>query len=930
MKTYIFVVLLGIFSSICHAQDSGEITEKRNAFNKKGDYFFEKKDYNKALVYYTMAYQNDNTDYFSILKRAETYAKMRLYPQAEECYSLLFDSKIKVNNSYRLKYALALLESGKTEEFKACINTYMEIVNEEIESENYLVSSESKIQMYKDTAVVLGSDSVKFKIRYEGYKYQRRTSEDQGDIHLLLSNGNEYNISSDTKNDFRFAFQPMEDFKLVIQKENILADDIISSKNMVKEERKKLFLSPPPLQKAEIALEKGMKYDFTSGSETVSPQYLNSLKSLADEYQEAGESSIDLTAVVKEMEFKEGEVYTIRFVKADQGADNYKKMEISNVTFGDQVVNIYGQSFFIVLPQSKESNFMLQTNIEELKKQFNPKKHGLKIDEGPVFETRSADGMLSLSVNTDDLERVPPDKRLTADELSIIPGTEYVLSLSKPDPVSGENVEIFVPLTKGIRYNLTADGESVAGYKTALVKFLSGRAGIQFADEEIIDIHVLSKVLEVSAGEDVSFTLKPVMLPGQKTITDKSIKSTLTVDEKVFEISVDDTYIITVPFASGQFVNFQTDLGFLQDNFADNSYMIMLDTVSFDAEIRIDTTGYGAKQETGWLSMSVNTEVASEVGEDHKFVASEVSIIPGNEYILTVTKVDAETREKDEIFIPLLRDVKYDFTSKPSAEDEYQKSLDEFLAGRENIRTTEGTLIDITILSKELQIAEDDEVSFSLLPVKKLPKMPPVEANAKSSLFLDNKIVEFTYIHKYTINIPLSDAGNVNMQTNLQYLGNNFDPGSISIDLDTMSFFSEMTIDTTGLGDRIQPEEITDPVFDVVTIYFNVNEHILQPEAKKIIQDKIIGELMLNPKLYVTIKGFTDGLGDEDYNLRLSRKRAASVQDYIKGYGIRSKHIRTFSFGETQILKEGIKWEDLSPQELSKHRKVEIVIYLPE
>ncbi|MBN1949985.1 MAG: OmpA family protein [Bacteroidales bacterium] len=358
--------------------------------------------------------------------------------------------------------------------------------------------------------------------------------------------------------------------------------------------------------------------------------------------------------------------------------------------------------------------------------------------------------------------------------------------------------------------------------------------------------------------------------------------------------------------------------------------MIMLDTVSFDAEIRIDTTGYGAKQETGWLSMSVNTEVASEVGEDHKFVASEVSIIPGNEYILTVTKVDAETREKDEIFIPLLRDVKYDFTSKPSAEDEYQKSLDEFLAGRENIRTTEGTLIDITILSKELQIAEDDEVSFSLLPVKKLPKMPPVEANAKSSLFLDNKIVEFTYIHKYTINIPLSDAGNVNMQTNLQYLGNNFDPGSISIDLDTMSFFSEMTIDTTGLGDRIQPEEITDPVFDVVTIYFNVNEHILQPEAKKIIQDKIIGELMLNPKLYVTIKGFTDGLGDEDYNLRLSRKRAASVQDYIKGYGIRSKHIRTFSFGETQILKEGIKWEDLSPQELSKHRKVEIVIYLPE
>jgi outer membrane protein OmpA-like peptidoglycan-associated protein len=307
-----------------------------------------------------------------------------------------------------------------------------------------------------------------------------------------------------------------------------------------------------------------------------------------------------------------------------------------------------------------------------------------------------------------------------------------------------------------------------------------------------------------------------------------------------------------------------------------------------------------------------------------------VSIIPGNEYILTVTKIDAETKEKDEIFIPLLRKVKYDFTSRPQSDEEYQASLEEFLKGREDLETTEGTLIDINILSKELQISEDDEVSFSLLPVKKLPKMPPVEANERSSLFLDNKIVEFTYIHKYTINIPLDEDGSVNMQTNLEYIEENFNPTAIRIDLDTLSFFSEMQIDTTGLGDRIIQDEITDPVFDVVTVYFNVNEHVLHPNSKKTIQDKVINELAGNNRLYVTIKGYTDGLGDEDYNLRLSMKRAQSVQNYVMGYGIPSRRIRTFSFGETQALKDGVKWEDLSPEELSKHRKVEIVIYLPD
>jgi outer membrane protein OmpA-like peptidoglycan-associated protein len=308
-----------------------------------------------------------------------------------------------------------------------------------------------------------------------------------------------------------------------------------------------------------------------------------------------------------------------------------------------------------------------------------------------------------------------------------------------------------------------------------------------------------------------------------------------------------------------------------------------------------------------------------------------VSIIPGKEYILTVSKIDGITGKVDEIIVPMTRKVKYDFTSDPASEETYRESLNKFLQGREDIETIDGELIDINLLSKELQIKEGDEVSFSLLPVKELNKKKTGGIENKSSLYLDNNIVEFTHIQKYTINVPLSQQRHVNIQTDIDYIEDNFPPEQISIDVDTIEFFSEITVDTTGYGNRVIHEDvITDPVFDVIVVNFNLNEHTLLLEAKKIIDDKVIAELKKDNRLYVTIKGYTDALGNADYNLKLSKKRAETVKEYLSENGIGQGRIRTFSFGESQALEKGVKWEDLSEDELKKHRKVEIVIYLPK
>ena len=89
-----------------------------------------------------------------------------------------------------------------------------------------------------------------------------------------------------------------------------------------------------------------------------------------------------------------------------------------------------------------------------------------------------------------------------------------------------------------------------------------------------------------------------------------------------------------------------------------------------------------------------------------------------------------------------------------------------------------------------------------------------------------------------------------------------------------------------------------------------------------------------DPKLlrntYSLLSEICDALGDANYNLNLSKKRAESVQEFLKTNGIGENRIRTFSYGSAQFIKKDIKWKEMDESELKKYRKVEIVMYLPK
>tara|TARA_R110002096_G_scaffold16898_1_gene57645 strand:- start:94763 stop:95764 length:1002 start_codon:yes stop_codon:yes gene_type:complete len=72
-----------------------------------------------------------------------------------------------------------------------------------------------------------------------------------------------------------------------------------------------------------------------------------------------------------------------------------------------------------------------------------------------------------------------------------------------------------------------------------------------------------------------------------------------------------------------------------------------------------------------------------------------------------------------------------------------------------------------------------------------------------------------------------------------------------------------------------------------------------------------------NPNARITIEGHTDSVGDEDYNVELSERRASAARDILIGFGIDSSRISIEAKGETEPATE--------PSTSARNRRVVLI-----
>ena len=93
--------------------------------------------------------------------------------------------------------------------------------------------------------------------------------------------------------------------------------------------------------------------------------------------------------------------------------------------------------------------------------------------------------------------------------------------------------------------------------------------------------------------------------------------------------------------------------------------------------------------------------------------------------------------------------------------------------------------------------------------------------------------------------------------------------------------------------EKIPKGEIT-----IEGIEYDFDSANLRPESKKIL-DNLVEFLELNDNLIIEIRSHTDQRGNDDYNLRLSERRAQSVVDYLIAHDIPMERLIPKGYGET-------------------------------
>ncbi len=104
-------------------------------------------------------------------------------------------------------------------------------------------------------------------------------------------------------------------------------------------------------------------------------------------------------------------------------------------------------------------------------------------------------------------------------------------------------------------------------------------------------------------------------------------------------------------------------------------------------------------------------------------------------------------------------------------------------------------------------------------------------------------------------------------------------------------------------------------------VYFNTNSATLKRESYAVLDQVVALLKKYNGNYNIAIKGYTDSVGRDSYNLKLSEKRALAVKNYLVKKGVSASKLSSRGYGEanpiaTNKTKEG----------RAKNRRTEIVV----
>jgi len=163
---------------------------------------------------------------------------------------------------------------------------------------------------------------------------------------------------------------------------------------------------------------------------------------------------------------------------------------------------------------------------------------------------------------------------------------------------------------------------------------------------------------------------------------------------------------------------------------------------------------------------------------------------------------------------------------------------------------------------------------------------------------------------EYSAEVPLNKTMGLLAQKDKYFASAALDISSIGLSQDS----------AVALNFVLDPIPTEDYEFTLKGIYYDLDKADIRSDAAKVL-DSMSVILTNNPGITIELASHTDSRAPEDYNLKLSQKRAQSCVDYLVRKGIAKDRLTAVGYGETRLVNDCADGVDCTEEQHQENRR---------
>jgi outer membrane protein OmpA-like peptidoglycan-associated protein len=109
-------------------------------------------------------------------------------------------------------------------------------------------------------------------------------------------------------------------------------------------------------------------------------------------------------------------------------------------------------------------------------------------------------------------------------------------------------------------------------------------------------------------------------------------------------------------------------------------------------------------------------------------------------------------------------------------------------------------------------------------------------------------------------------------------------------------------------------------IVNMSDVLFDFNKYTLKPEAREKLA-KVSGILLAYPNLKLQVEGYTDNIGSDEYNQKLSEERADTVRGYLVSQSVSDGNVTARGLGKSDPIAD-----NSTDRGRAQNRRVELVV----